>query len=173
MADKKRYADNKCFVISDGGYEEITYAELCRRREQDKSYESKRFIPLHGMLMEVTPKQYQEFYKEKRRQKYLMEKSVGNGDVSIDALLTEDLSGVGLLVDWRVDVAAEAENNILIEKLEQAMQCLSHEELLLIRGHYYDELTEAELAGIYGISQQAVSKRLRKLREKLRKLLEK
>jgi len=92
-------ADNKfrpkCFVFAPDGYEEITYSELCRRREMDKSYEEKKFIPLHGMLMEVTPEQYREFYRNRRRQKYLDERSKDNGDISIDMLTMPEFHGMG------------------------------------------------------------------------------
>lgn len=172
MAERKKYANNKCFVFSADGYEEITYTELCYRQEKEEGYKTKQFIPLHGMLLEVTQEQYREFYKEKRRQKYLTEQSIENKDVSIDVLLAESLSGISFLEDWRVDVAAEAVKNILMENLLGAIQCLSEEEQLMIRRRYYDEMTETELAGIYGISQQAVSKRLRKVLGKLKEMLE-
>lgn len=172
MAERKKYANNKCFVFSADGYEEITYMELCCRQEKEEEYKMKRFIPLHGMLMEVTQEQYREFYKERRRQKYLTEQSIENKDASIDVLLAESLSGINFLEDWRVDVAAEAVKNILTENLMDAIQCLSEEERLMIHRRYYDEMTETELAGIYGISQQAVSKRLRNVLEKLKKMLE-
>lgn len=58
MADDK-YAKSKCFILSADGYKEITYKELLRRRDTDKTYADKRFIPLHGMLMEVSPEEYQ------------------------------------------------------------------------------------------------------------------
>ena len=34
MADDK-YAKSNCFILSPDGYEEITYSELCRRRNTD------------------------------------------------------------------------------------------------------------------------------------------
>ena len=61
MADN-RYANAKCFVFSPDGYQEITYEELCRRREIDTNYQERKFIPLHGMLMEVTADTYRDFY---------------------------------------------------------------------------------------------------------------
>ena len=48
---EEKYANGKCFILSPDGYEEITYAELCRRRDADESYKDKKFIPLHGMLI--------------------------------------------------------------------------------------------------------------------------
>ncbi|MCM1172708.1 MAG: hypothetical protein NC393_11380 [Clostridium sp.] len=138
---KKKYADNKCFIFSADGYEEITYTELCRRQEKDDKYKTKWLIPLHGMLMEVTQEQYREFYKERRRQKYLMEQSVRNKDVSMDALLKQELNG--LPADCLVDVAAEAEKNILLKKLKEAMQCLSAEEQLMI-GSFVTSVPESK-----------------------------
>ena len=85
----KDFAKSKCFIKTDNGYEEITYEELLRREEADPSYKGRRFLPLHGMLMEVTPEQYRDFYKARRRQKYLYERSRENRDISIDMLTTE------------------------------------------------------------------------------------
>lgn len=65
MADEK-YAKSKCFIFSPDGYEEITYSELCRRRDTDTNYQNRKFIPLHGMLMEVAQEQYAEFYRAKK-----------------------------------------------------------------------------------------------------------
>lgn len=43
MADK--YANAKCFILSEDGYDEITYSELCRRRDIDGSYKGRQFTP--------------------------------------------------------------------------------------------------------------------------------
>lgn len=129
MAEKK-YDDHKCFVLSAVGYEEITYAKLCRRCEKDKSYESKQFIPLHGMLQEVTLEQYAEFYKEQqRRQKYLTEQSADNRDVSMDALMTENLYIADFSADSTMDIAAIA--SLLIEQLWKAIRQLTEEQSLI------------------------------------------
>ena len=49
-----KYAPKKVFIIKDGGYQELTYEAYCALCESDSSYKDKRFLPLHGMLMEVT-----------------------------------------------------------------------------------------------------------------------
>lgn len=41
-----------CFIRTEIGYEQITYAELCKRRNTNEEYKLKKFFPLHGMLME-------------------------------------------------------------------------------------------------------------------------
>ena len=49
---------------------------------------------------------------------------------------------------------------------------LTDEEQLLIYRHYYAGISGTDLAEIYGVSQQAISKRIAKIRAKLKNLLE-
>ncbi len=71
----KKYAPKKVFILKNNEYIEITYEELCHREENDPSYKDKLFLPLYGMIMEVTESTYIEFYKLQRRQKYIDERS--------------------------------------------------------------------------------------------------
>ena len=66
-------ANTKCFVKNEKGhYFEIRYDELCERCEAyPEIYASKKFFPLQGMLLEVTPEQYKSLYKDYERQRYL------------------------------------------------------------------------------------------------------
>lgn len=168
-----KYAPEKVFILENGAYIEITYEELCRFKEDHNNlYADKLFLPLHGMLLEVTENTYRDFYRDKRRQKYLREQSEKNGDISYDMLTTNEFNGEDILIDGSKDIAAQVESKIMADKLKQAILTLPKEEQLLIYRHYYAEIPETELASIYGISQQAISKRLIKIRAKLKKLLE-
>ena len=44
----------KVFILENGNYKELSYEDFCSFKENDISYADKLFIPLHGMLMEVT-----------------------------------------------------------------------------------------------------------------------
>lgn len=66
-----KYAPKKVFVLDNGSYTELSYEKFCSHKENDVSYVDKFFIPLHGMLMEVTEETYRDFYKSGRRQKYI------------------------------------------------------------------------------------------------------
>lgn len=171
MANEK-YADAKCFVFSPDGYLEITYAELCRRREEDTTYRTKKFLPLHGMLMEVTPEEYRAFYKACRRQKYLTERAAENGDISIDMLTTDAFNGEDILPNDADSVVDRVIRSMMVDKLKQAVLLLPDEDQLLIYQHYYSNISETKLAVLYGISQQAISKRIGRIQDKLKKLLE-
>lgn len=165
------YANSKCFVLSPDGYEEITYSELCRRRDTDETYRTKKFIPLHGMLMEVTPEQYIDFYRIRNRQRYLDKRSAEKGDISIDMLTTPEFNGVDILVSAE-DVAEQVANRIMLDKLRDSLGLLTAEEVKLIRDVFYNGVTERDLAVKHGVSQVAIHKRKMRILEKLRKLLE-
>lgn len=53
-----KYAPQKVFILEGNDYIELTYPEYCSRCEKDASYLKKRFLPLYGMLMEVSEKDY-------------------------------------------------------------------------------------------------------------------
>lgn len=167
-----KYAPNKVFILENGSYAEISYEELCRRTEADKSYEDKLFLPLHGMLMEVAEDEYRTFYKNVRRQKYLKEVSTANGDFSYDMLTTDDFNGQDILVDEEQDVEEIVEKNIMLNKLNDCLSLLSAEEKELIQMIFFEELTEREIAKKQGISQVAVHKKKQRVLNKLKGLLD-
>lgn len=164
--------NNLCFIRTENGYEQITYAELRHRKQTDTSYADKLFIPLHGMLMEVTEETYKDLYKSKRRQKYINERSAENGDFSYDMLTNDDFNGEDILADDNEPIDEQVIRKIMTDKLKDALPLLSEDEQKLIREIFYEELSERSLAEKYGVSQVAIHKRKVKILEKLKKLLE-
>ena len=168
----KDFAKSKCFIKTDNGYEEITYEELLRREEADSSYKGRRFLPLHGMLMEVTPEQYRDFYKERRRQKYLYERSKENRDISIDMLTTEQFNGADILFSDEIDIEEQVAYKLLLDKLHNCLSLLTEEEQELIYALFFGEKTEREWSAETGIPQKTINNRKRKILLKLKALLE-
>ena len=76
-------ANSLCFILTPDSYKEITYSELCQRQDNDITYQDKKFLLLHGMLLEVTEADYIDFHKKKRREKYLKEQSGKRGDTFV------------------------------------------------------------------------------------------
>ncbi len=171
MADDK-YAKSKCFLLSPDGYEEITYSELCHRRDTDTRYQERKFVPLHGMLMEVTDEQYADFYRAKNRQRYLDRRSAENGDISIDMLTTDEFNGADILIDTAEPVDEQAIRKVMTDKLTCCLSLLSVDEQELIRKLFYEGMTEREYAAEKGIYHNAVHKKKMRILEKLKKLLE-
>ena len=168
----KDFAKSKCFIRTGSGYEEITYGELLRREETDPSYKSRRFLPLHGMLMEVTAEQYEDFYRDRRRQKYLYERSKENRDISIDMLTTEQFNGADILVSDGMDIEEQVTRKILLDKLHICLSLLTEEEQVLVWALFFESKTEREWSAETGIPQKTINDRKRRILGKLKKLLE-
>ena len=168
-----KYAPKKVFILENGNYKEITYGELKQLEQADKSYMDKFFLPLHGMLMEVTEATYKEYYRDKRRQKYIDERSKLNGDVSYNALDTDETLGEDVFADTKTDVEAEVINKMTVAELRKAFLLLSPDERELITAIYIHNLTEREFAKQKGVYHNAVHKRKLRVLEKLKKFLDK
>ena len=128
----KCYNKAKCFIKSKNEFEELTYEELLHRVDIDPTYAEKKFIPLHGMLMEVSLKDYKDFYTNRRRQKYLLELSAENEDISFDMLTTDEFSGEDILIDYDNDVSEQAIAKIILNKLNEVLPLLTDDEQFII-----------------------------------------
>ena len=167
-----KYAPQKVFIIEENDYIELTYPEYCSRCEKDASYLKKRFLPLYGMLMEVSEKDYIDFYQARRRQKYLMEQSANNQDISMDMLSTNDFQDRALRMDHGEDIAELVAEKLLLDKLCSALPLLEEEERVLIEQHFFQEIPQTELGKKYGVNQSNISRRINKILLKIKKLME-
>lgn len=167
-----KYAPKKVFILENGKYKEITYSELQKLEQSDKAYAEKFFLPLYGMLMEVTAETYKAYYKDQRRQKYIDERSLLNGDVSYDALDTDETLGAEVFADIKTDVESAVINKMTVAELRKAFLLLSPDERELITAIYIQNLTEREYAKQKGVYHNAVHKRKLRILEKLKKFLD-
>ena len=159
------------YIIENGKYTELTYEEFRHREQTCPLYADRLFIPLHGMLMEVSEKDYLDFYKNKRRQKYIDERSAENGDFSYDMLTTDDFNGEDILPDKSEPLDEQVVQKIMTDKLKSALSLLAEDEQKLIREIFYENLSERSLAEKYDVSQVAIHKRKVKILEKLKKIM--
>ena len=167
-----KYAPKKVFILENGKYKEITYSELQELEQSDNSYANKLFLPMYGMLMEVTEETYKWYYKDKRRQKYIDERSLLNGDVSYDALDTDETLGAEVFADTKTNVEAAVINKMTVAELRKAFLLLTPDERELIMAIYIQNLTEREYAKQKGVYHNAVHKRKLRILEKLKKFLD-
>ena len=167
-----KYAPKKVFILENGKYKEITYSELQELEQSGKSYAEKFFLPLYGMLMEVTAETYKWYYKDKRREKYIDERSLLNGDVSYDALDTDETLGAEVFADTKTDVEAAVINKMTVAELRKAFLLLSPDEKKLLIEHFFDEKSQVELSKQYGVNQSSISRKINRIIAKLKKFLE-
>lgn len=159
----------KCFIKrSKGDYEEITYKELeIRRILYEDTYKRKRFIPVQGMLLEVSIAEYKEFYKDVERHKYCKKVSKANNLVSLDELEEERSS----IADIDTNIEAQVERNLEVERLKQALLKLDNNEYEIIKALFYDEKTVREYAKTLGVPFMTLQNRKKKILEKIKKYL--
>lgn len=167
-----KYAPKKVFVLENDTYTEITYEELCLREESDSEYKDKLFLYLHGAMMEVTKEDYTEYYRIKRRQKYIKESSQEKGKILYDSLDTEEFNGEDILVDPNEDFSEQVIDTLMLEKLRNIFPLLSKEEKLLIDALFFKGYSERDWSKICGIPQRTINDRKRRILAKLKKLLE-
>ena len=165
-----KYTPEKVFIKENDNYIEISYQAFCEG--QNNVFKDRFFISLHNKLMEVDEAYYTEFYREQRREKYLRERAIEKGDIYYDSLDTEEFNGEDILVDPDEDVAQQVTDKLMAEHVRYVVSLLPDDERLLIHRHYFENIPETELAKIYGVSQQAISKKMVKIRAKLKNLIE-
>ena len=166
------FTPRKVFILINGEYREITLAEHLDRRETDEEYQQKKFIGIHGMIMEVSESDYTAFYRAKRRQKYLAESAKDRGDVSYDALTTDEFNGENVIIAPEEDVAEQVCRTIMLDKLRSILPMLTENEKELVYAMYYTGLSEREYAKICGVNHNAIHKRKLRILAKLKKFLE-
>ncbi len=90
---------------------------------------------------------------------------------SLDALKEREFSGIEVIADKDADVEANAIKNMLIQAMNAAKEKLESDERLLLKLLYEENMTEEEAGNVFGITQQAISKRHSKIIQKLRKIM--
>ena len=163
----------KCFIkIGKGIYEEITYEELEKRRKIVNSNNEKKFIYIHGMLLEVSKKEYEDYYTEIERNRYCKKVLQKLQVVSIEELNSdEDMNDKEVIADISKDTEFEIERKIEIEQLRKALLKLDKEEYKMIRELFFNEKTMTEYARNTGCGISTIFDRKVKVLEKLKKIL--
>lgn len=166
-----KYAPKKVFIKLNNSYIEITNEQHEHLKRTDAQYAKRKFIPLHGYLLETTEEFYEEFYRDKDRDEYLTRRAK-NRDISYNDYDTDECSGEDILVDPDEDVCHQVTNKLMKEKLRLVIHLLPEEERILIEEHFYQNIPQTELALKYGKNQSNISRQITKILQKLKFLME-
>ena len=168
------YIPKRVFLLDCGKYTELSYEEFCEKKEETEGFDAKsrRYILIQGMLLEVDEPAYREHYRICRRMRYLMEMEQKVQLLSFEDCIEAGLEGSILPAENEKSPDAIAEGKDMIQRLRRAIDRLTNEERDLILAHFFFHATQEELARRYGITQAAVSQRLQRILQKLRRELE-
>lgn len=162
--------NSKCFIkIREKEYEEITLRELEYRRNTINEYRQKKFIYVHKMLMEVSEEEYKEYHYEKERNKYCKKVLDKLSIISIDELETQDKSNI--LIDTSIDIENDYINKVSREDLYKSLLMLDLDEIELIKELFFNNYSLRKYAQKVNMSHNTLYSKLKKILDKLRKLL--
>ena len=167
-----KYAPRKVYIKESGGYVELSYTDFCRRRQADKGYMDKLFIPVQGCLLEVVREQYADFYRDRERWRYLQKLDARNSLLSLDGFTDSEGNPLDFIADEAADIAETVVNAVMVDRLKAALPLLSDSEQELIQAIFFDGLSEREVGARLGITQSVVNKRKARILIKLRKIIE-
>ncbi len=133
------------------------------------------FINLGHSVMETDEENYRAFYKERRREKYIIEEAIKNGEVSLDALDStnfDENAEDAFAIDDSEPLDEIIMRKIMIEKLPEAISILNDEEKEIIRQLYFNHISERDLGKILGVPRTTISYRKDRTLKKLKKFFE-
>ena len=165
-----KYAPKKVFIKENDSYIEITNEEHELRKVTDEQYAKRKFLPLHGMIMEVDEEFYKDFYRQKDRDEYLTWRTK-NKDVSYNDYDTEECSGEEMLVDPDEDIVTQVTDKLMAEHIRYIVSLLPSDERELTEALFFKGYSERHWSKITGIPQRTICYRKNVILQKLKKIL--
>lgn len=136
--------------------------------------EKRFYLRVGQKLEEVSEEIYKEYYKMRRRERYLEERDSAHGQLLYSQFdnVYEDILGEELLKDsTREDVCDFVVKKVMIEKLRKSLELLSDEELELIIHLFYQEKSQRQISREISIPVMTINSRKDRILKKLKKYL--
>lgn len=133
--------------------------------------EKTRIVIIRGVSFVCSEQGYKELERERQRYKYIRNLDKKYRLQFYSELDCEAGTGQELLADEAVDTEQQAMINIQIEQLWIALQQLNDEEMGLIEGLFFQELSERELSRLCNLPQSTIHYRKQAVLKKLKKLM--
>ncbi len=127
-------------------------------------------LPAEGKMIEVTEEQYRDFYKYKRREKYLEEQDAEHNVYHYSDLDTDEILGEEMFsYPEEAGVEDQVVDKMLCEIMLQCVGELSNEDQLLIYALFYQGKTVDECAEEFGFCEKTIRNMRDRILSKLRK----
>ena len=165
-------------------WEEISFTAF-RKARSSGAFSGRFFVETTKMfsgendriILECSYSDFGKYQWEDRHSRYLQEQE--RNHTILPASQLKDLDGAekgyqdtDLFVDEISDTAEQAIHSLLMEKLNLALKQLSKAERDFILSYYdMEKPNMTVLASQYGVTRQAADKRLKKIQEKIKKLV--
>ena len=147
------------------------------RKEENKGRRFINMVPLDkgedGYIIEANEEMYKKHRDEKRHAQYIKEFKSMYETVSVYTYADEDNASLYDKTSTDdISIEEGIEHAMLLGKLNEALAMLDKDELGIIKLYFFTEgTTERFAANMLGISQPAFHKKMKKIIEKLKKLV--
>ena len=133
----------------------------------------KYYLYANKLRVEVTKEVYIAYYQSIEQEKYQEKKIKKYKIMSYNALDTDEQTGEETLSDANEPTT---EDEIIytqtIEKLRKSLELLTKDEMELIQGLFFKNISEVAMAEILDVNQSTISRQKMKILNKLKKILE-
>lgn len=134
----------------------------------------KYYITLKGVHYEVSQEVHDAFYQAERQERYMAEKDQSHNLVILNISGMEELEegkNQEHLASSQQGVESLLIKKEMVEHLHQCLQKLPKAERNLIYAIFYEEETESSYAERAGLTQSGVSKKRKRILEKLKRFM--
>ena len=171
-----------CFILEESKYIEVPVEEVLEHGRYKHKFENRYFFRFGGYLLEMTREDRRFFYDCQesmehtvRQPKKQVEMSKQVQVVSLDELMEGAGDGnmrLDFLRSEEADPAEKTERRILAEDLKAHRGKLSPKENQLLTEYFEEGKSDRMLAKQYRVNQSTITKRRRRILDKLLKFLE-
>ncbi|HBS91126.1 MAG TPA: sigma-70 family RNA polymerase sigma factor [Erysipelotrichaceae bacterium] len=134
--------------------------------------ENKKYtIVVKRQRVEVSEAVYRAYHKEREAERY-QNKLIHQNELSLERFREDGVNIDYLIVRVQPDIVDRLIHQEQLEALWIALQSLSEDERSLIDELFFNDKKEAELASELLVTQQAISKRKKKILDKLKKMID-
>ena len=135
------------------------------------SQNKKYTIVIKRQRVEVSEAVYRAYHKEREAERY-QNKLIRQNELSLERFHEDGVNIDYLIVRVQPDILERLIHREQLESLWSALQSLSDDERSLINELFFNDKKEADLAEELLVTQQAISKRKKKILNKLKKMID-
>lgn len=133
--------------------------------------ENKKYtIVIKRQRVEVSEAVYRAYHKEREAERY-QNKLIRQNELSLERFHENGVNINYLIVRVQPDIVDSLLHQEQLEALWKALQSLPEDERFLIDELFFNDKKEADLAAELLVTQQAISKRKKKILDKLKKMI--
>lgn len=134
--------------------------------------ENKKYtIVVKRQRVEVSEAVYRAYHKERETERY-QNKLIRQNELSLERFQDDGVNIDYLIVHAQPDIVDRLIHQEQLEVLWIALQSLPEDERSLIDELFFNDKKEADLASELLVTQQAISKRKKKILDKLKKMID-